>query len=266
LSEGEKYLYQQLLSTEYRNTCLELLSELRTQVRQPLKNESLDTSRQVGPYLHEQIDSLPIMKSTRNDLSFNWSRFQLSKDGSKAYMYIKKDTYPPRIQFRSDLTTENKGLTFEKKDRNITAYRKALETMPEFVNTGTYLEIDSNNLQFAIQKYISIHPVGGVSQSSSFRETYGGAPLQKYLYSKCKALATHVKNQQDFIHLSLATHRINHGHPHERNMNVRFLLTDPEGSQTIEFDANQAFRHAKIRNATVTPVVTLRDWDAGDSR
>jgi len=249
----------------FKDKVAEILSHLRSEVRKPLDLDTISTNTQVGPYLHEQIALLPIVKETRKEFAFGWQRFELKKEDSIAYIYIKKGAFPPKIQFRTDLHVREKRYQFGQSNEKLASYKEACQAIPEFINMGFYQELNDNPKAILENPRILEKPITGLSEDTSFREVFGGAQVNQYLDYKEQSLIDHLTSQYYYINLELKAHGIVHGHPHDRNMNVRFLLVDSEGKKQVLFDANQAIRLAKEQKCQLTPIVTLRDWDRSKS-
>lgn len=63
---------------------------------------------------------------------------------------------------------------------------------------------------------------------------------------------------------TLLVNDVQHGHPHDGNFNLRWLLQDDKGGgKEVIFDPNIALQRAYEEELSITPIVTLRDWDQG---
>jgi len=69
-----------------------------------------------------------------------------------------------------------------------------------------------------------------------------------------------------YILYMLEKNHINHRHSHFGNFNLRFLLEKGEEKQLV-FDPEHALTLASTPSQgwNITPIVTLRDWDAATS-
>lgn len=218
------------------------LEQLRTGIR--VSSDELP-QEPVGQSLEEMITSFPLNWQEKES-KLGWSKFKLAKTGvSTAWIkFDPDDLESTRIVF----STAGIG------EASLDTYRSAIKLMPTGVNRAFYPELapEGSDLDYFY--------------ADGFREVFAGPALARLALEKFpKKVAQSIEAQYHFILWTLLFNGIEHGHAHKYNFNVRFLLQDQQGKKTLLFDANEALRRAAQENQTITPIVTLRDWDAGKS-
>lgn len=253
LSSGGKYLLSTLFLSKRKlareNTLVENYLEVtHDTLRKPIDPSDLrEINSKTGPYLSEIIDEFRIKKNSARVLKSGWYQAELRKGGSRSLVYINLDTESEKVVFRT------RGY----RKRSLETYQLALKLLPEYVTCQFYPELLEQPIDAAIPTINPKH------KGSGFREVFAGASLGQYDgYTLPTSVRTSIDQQVLYIKLVLNAHGINHNHDHSWNYNVRFLLTSPDGNEkNISFDLNAAIQIAVERGWTLTPIVTLRDWD-----
>ncbi len=200
---------------------------------------------EVGPSLQQLIVGFPLDWQSKENI-FGWSKYQVNKIGTASAAWIKfdpNDLEATRIIF----------LTANIEPESLAVYKKAIELMPTGVSRAFYPELTAN----ARNKFYA----------DGFREVFTGPRLSSLDLEKLPEKVTQsIQAQHQFILWTLIFNGIEHGHPHTDNFNVRFLLKDKQGNKKLFFDVNEALKTAVQDNQTITPIVTLRDWDEGKFR
>lgn len=173
----------------------------------------------------------------------DWTLSQLQKDDltdndSKLYVFTNSKT---------------KEMFFRGKDipsGSLEILKDVINNYSDFMPSNYYWEVEDSaktNVKFG---------------TSGFREVFEGISLdQLELSSLPEAIKRSIILQRYYIILELYRNGIDHGHPHIRNFNVRFLLEDAMGRKTVDFDPALAIKTARRYGMTLTPIVILRDWD-----
>lgn len=131
--------------------------------------------------------------------------------------------------------------------------QRATQILPGYVSSANYPELEPDQSPEA--KFYN----------DGFREVYAGPSLATLTLDLLPPpLAASIRRQMAYVQHTLQIHNIRHGHDHEDNFNVRFLLSKG-GEKKLFFDVNAALQHAIKHKMDLTPIVTLRDWDEGTS-
>ncbi len=224
----------------------EIFKKIESGLRQPIDHESLSLTRKAGPHLHELIKKFPIIDGYGESLRFGWIKRKVNKGGSENFVYLNLGAGNLKVIFRSSLIQQS----------YLASYQKAFNLIPDYVVGANYPELQNNKSE---KKCLSVDSLG------SYREVYAGPSLDLLdLDALPVTVRDSIENQRKYILLKLGINGINHGHAHERNFNVRFLLTKGQ-QKKLFFDVNMAIRFAIEQQMALTPIVTLRDWDAATS-
>lgn len=264
-----------LASSGFKSQLLELFSEklegYGELVRDSISFDELEVNAKVGPHLDEIIEKFPILPGSIKELRGGWVRGKIRKKKKKdeygnvieegeVFIYLKIENESFKVVFR------NKNI----EEQHLDTYKEAFDLIPEFVSNPVYSELqnkqEKNN---SSPKVFSSEPRMLSAETSlptfGFREVYAGVSLStlsmKSLPDKVKES---IENQKKYILMKLAINGIHHGHSHNANFNVRFLL-EKDGEKQLFFDINVALQHAIKNEMNFTPIVTLRDWDQATS-
>lgn len=232
------------LPEEGKELVEEILERSKISLRRAITiNEFEDFQTQETLSLIEIIKTFPI--SSAKPWRGGWLRAEVEKDGSETYVFFKQsDDGKFKIMFLND----------EIGKESLESYRKAAEIIPEYISASAYLELQDNK-----------HPEI-LMRKKGFKEVYAGPSLGNFdMDNLPPAISTSINSQKEYIKLNLELHKINHGHTHDGNFNIRFLLTDAGGQRTLSFDVNEAIKLAREQNLSLTPIVILRDWDQAES-
>lgn len=224
-----------------------LLDTTKDSLRQPLNVNNISLTTKVGPYLFDLIKNFPISPGSMKKMHHGWYRAELEKDGTTTYVFMNMTGQMPKIVFRNDDIQRD----------SLKTYQQASSFLPGYVSSPAYPELQGNSKKEAVQPRL---------RGAGFREVYAGPDLEIIEYPEFPSiLKESIVAQKNYILLKLAFHKIRHGHPHDKNFNVRFLFTAGNGKKMVSFDVNYAIQVAKAENFTITPIVTLRDWDQGST-
>lgn len=226
----------------------EQLKEAEKVIRRPIEPEYLKLPDKVGPHLDEIIQKFPLdPESPVEELRSGWYKIKLKKTGSATYAYLQLTAHEFKVVFK------NEGISEERLEN----YRLAHELIPGYVSSANYPELQSEEVQ---KEHSTLK-----SFTYGFREVYAGPDVS---FLKMNILPFEVSRsiewQKKYILLQLSINGIDHGHPHNDNFNVRFLL-EKDGEKQLFFDPNVAIKTAIEQQMTLTPIVTLRDWDQATS-
>ncbi|MFA6814465.1 MAG: hypothetical protein WCR60_02880, partial [Patescibacteria group bacterium] len=245
LSQGAEFLLRSLTKKpEGEKFVKELLERSKGTVRKGISGDELGFFEgQIAPSLSEIIQTFPIKEGSAKEWRGGWLRAELNKTGSKSYVFFKPDGEESfKIIFFND----------EIGDSSLEAYKLATKLIPGFVSAPVYWELLDGENQCP-------EPL---LRKNGFREVYAGLSLGSInLNDLPRAIRDSINIQKEITILTLGIYNIHHGHPHDGNFNVRFLLTDENGTKSLLFDLNKAIKMAKENNCLLTPIVTLRDWD-----
>lgn len=251
--ENQKNFLLFLANSGFKDRFLAIFSkritELESSLRSPLSGENLILGSKVGPHLHEIIKLFPVdYSSPIDDLRGGWKRADVDKTGSRAKIYAKlSDEYVISVFFRN----------YQIPIQSLENYLKAFSVMPNFISGPTYPELDDGDTPEFLQ---------AKTYRDGFREVYAGPSLSDIKINLLpEPLKKSILDQRKLIICNLAINGIDHGHPHNRNFNVRFLL-EKDGQKQIIFDINLAVQLAFKNKMNITPIVTLRDWDSATSQ
>ncbi len=174
-----------------------------------------------------------------------WNYYLVRKKGSQSKLYYR----PGEEGVGAKIILRNSGIS----SRSMEAYRRAIEVIPTGVSRAFYPELSKDDIGF------------DHFYADGFREVYVGANLASIKVERLpEELRASIYEQKRWILSALIFRQIRHCHPHDKNFNVRFLLEEEEGNKSILFDINKAIElTVKSKTTTLTPIVTLRDWDAG---
>lgn len=226
------------------------IAEVESSMRQPIDPDQLDIWQKAGPNLYEIIKNFRVnSEESIKKLKNGWFRAKFEKgEGDFGYIYIWLKSKEFKVVFRSQNINEE----------SLDNYQKALTLIPNFVSRKTYPELQPSETGKENLQTKTLF-------SDSFREVYAGITLEDlHLSALPKKIRDSILNQRKFILLKLAINGIDHGHPHDANFNVRFLL-EKDGKKQILFDVNLAIKKAVENKMSITPIVTLRDWDKAKS-
>jgi hypothetical protein len=235
-----------LLLTIYHNEGKYLLSEkFKERLRSPITINSGEIIRITGPTIEDQINSLPIdFKKMKKNKNGDWYFGDLDKDGSKSRLMINFKTNPPTILFKN----------FDIEKTAIDEFKNAQKILPGYLPSGNYPELHDG------VPYSPTYP-----NRNQLREVYFGPNLRTINLSLLPTkIAQSIESQRNYILLTLGVNEIDHGHSHDGNFNVRFLL-EKDGQQLVMFDPEAAITKARDEQYSIIPIVILRDWDKARS-
>lgn len=243
--------YQELQDPR-KDAVLNMINRKREALRIPIPSVELQAPVEdsAGPSLAEIVRQFPVDPSSVEKLKHDWVRAELMKTGSKAFVYIRMNEEDVRILFRN----EDIHLV------SLEGYKKALQTIPEFVSTPVYPELMDEEFDAKAKIRLSRPGKGG------FREVFSGPDLGTIKEKNLPpSLKKNIDEQVCYIAFMLSLIGVDHGHAHTHNLNARFLLEDKAGNKFLSFDVNNALQMARKYNLTLTPIVILRDWDQASS-
>ena len=234
------------LFTESRDKSLikSMLEELEPELRRPISPDQIDDEyldEEVDIGLPELIDGFPIEMGSKQELRQGWQRAAIKKTGSKTYVYFKPESDGMfKLVFAND----------EIEEMSLKGYREITKLIPEYVSSAEYFELDDEGRR-----------PEPVFRRQGYREIYAGPSIRSIEIDELPPpIKASINAQISYISWVLAVHGIKHGHLHNGNLNVRFLLEGDEGKQVC-FDVGRALRLAKEKEWMITPIVILRDWD-----
>ena len=212
--------------------------------RHALHIESYD-SQLPGDYFTTQLAKL------RNNTILtgkfgSWEKYRLNKSGSNTDIFVNERD--KKIVFRLEGM-----LPQELKEK-----REALLKLPEYVTGPIYIE--------QINEDRSNGPRMNERQRLN-REVFSGIALGLLNLDLFPIeVKKSILEQRNYIHLKMQELGILHDHPHDMNFNVRFLVTQQSGQKKVIFEPKEAFELAVQPGNTITPIVTIRDWDKASLR
>ncbi len=146
----------------------------------------------------------------------------------------------------------------------IAALTKAREVLPDFVSSSFYPELpeldDEKSAHSIFQGKNRRNKIG----RHGYREVYAGETIGRlgFYQNIPPEIIEDIFAQRTYILIQLLSHGIHHNDSTNYNFNVRWLLKNKDGAIiTIAFTLDNALRKAREQNLTLTPIVTLRDWE-----
>lgn len=167
--------------------------------------------------------------------------------------------------YRSDALTDLPSMFItHSRPEAITALRKAREVLPAYVSSSDYPELD-HDLSPPLGRSTPSQPksVGRYG----YREVFAGETIERLAFYEGipTEILQDVFAQRDYCLIELLARGIHHNDSTNNNFNVRWLLTNEDGTQkSLSFSLASALARANESNLSITPIVTLRDWEEAE--